>query len=72
MRIKIELEFDENDLGQKWMNPDTLDLLLYTKICTKKELLKVINYEEINENELDIKTSLPTDLSKEEKSEKPK
>ena len=38
MRIKIELEFDEEILGQKWMNPDNLELLLYSKEATKKEL----------------------------------
>lgn len=47
MRIKVILEFDENDLGPKWMNPDNLDLLLYTENATKKELLKVLSFEEM-------------------------
>lgn len=46
MKLKIELEFDEENLGQKWMNPDNLDLLLYTDASTKKELLKVNSYRE--------------------------
>ena len=50
MRIKIELEFDEDDLCKGWMNPDNLDLLLYTEHATKKELLKVISYEEVEVN----------------------
>lgn len=46
-RIRIELEFDKDKLGNKWMNSDNLDLLLYTDAFTKKELLKVVKYEEI-------------------------
>ena len=46
MKIKIELEFDEEDLGQKWMNPDNLDILLYSKDFTRRDLLKVISYKE--------------------------
>ena len=47
MKIRIELEFDEEDLGPKWMNPDNLNLLLYTGHATKPELLKVLSYEEL-------------------------
>ncbi len=46
MKIKVELEFDEQELGMGWMNPYNLDLLLYSKQYTKKELLKVIKYIE--------------------------
>ena len=46
MRIVVELEFDQKELGQKWMNPDNLALLLYTKAFTTKELLQVNEYEE--------------------------
>jgi len=49
MRIKIELEFDEEILGQKWMNPDNLELLLYSKEATKKELLRILSYYEVSE-----------------------
>jgi len=49
MRIKIELEFDEEILGQKWMNPDNLELLLYSKEATKKELLRILSYHEVLE-----------------------
>jgi len=47
MKILVELEFDEVNLGQKWMNIDNLELLLYTDNSTKKELLKVTQYTEI-------------------------
>ena len=47
MKIIVELEFDENNLGPKWMNPDNLDLLLYGEHSTKKELLRVISYIEV-------------------------
>ena len=50
MKILVELEFDENDLGPKWMNPDNLDLLLYGKHSTKKELLKVLSFKEAASN----------------------
>ena len=49
MKIKIELEFDEEQLGLKWMNPDNLELLLYSKESTKKELLRMLSYKEISE-----------------------
>ena len=45
MKIRVELEFDEKDLGMKWMNPDNLNLLLYSNRSTKEKLLKVIKYE---------------------------
>ena len=47
-KILVELEFDDNNLGPKWMNPDNLDLLLYTKNATSIELLKVNSYKEID------------------------
>ena len=47
-RIKVILEFNEQDLGEKWMNIDNLKLLLYSKKWfTKEELLKVVSYEEL-------------------------
>ncbi len=49
MRIKIELEFDEGDLGKKWMNPDNLGLLLYSSTSTRKDLLKIISYKEVGQ-----------------------
>jgi len=33
-KIKVILEFDEKELGEKWMNPDNLEVLLYTDIYT--------------------------------------
>ncbi len=46
MKIKIELEFDEKDLGMGWMNIQNLELLFYSKEFTKRELLKIVSYEE--------------------------
>ena len=45
--IQVTLEFDEKDLGEKWMNPDNLELLLYGKDFTTRELLQVVAYQEI-------------------------
>ena len=47
MKILIELEFDEKELGPKWMNPDNLDLLLYSDNRTNKDLLKVNSFKEL-------------------------
>ncbi len=46
MKVKVELEFDEEDLGKGWMNINNLELLLYSKEATKRELLKIISYKE--------------------------
>lgn len=46
MKILAELEFNENDLGPKWMNLDNLEILLYTEASTRRGLLKVISFEE--------------------------
>ena len=48
MRVKVILEFDDNKLGQGWMNIDNLKLLLYTEQKTKEDLLKVVYYGEEN------------------------
>ena len=47
MKLNITLEFDENDLGPKWMNSDNFNTLLYTTASTKKDLLKVVSFEEV-------------------------
>lgn len=47
MKVKVELEYDEEDLGRKWMNPDNLELLLYSKEATRRDLLKILSYEEV-------------------------
>ncbi len=49
MRIKIELEFDEETLGRKWLNPDNFESLLYSKLETTKELLRILSYHEVLE-----------------------
>jgi len=48
-KIKVILEFDDEDLGKKWINIDNLKLLLYSKgFSTHEGLLKVTHYEEID------------------------
>ena len=50
MKIRVVMEFDEDNLGPKWMNRDNLELLLYSKnFATKPELLKILSYEEVND-----------------------
>jgi hypothetical protein len=39
--IRVDLEFDDDDLGPEWMNIENIKLLLYTEIKTKPELLRV-------------------------------
>ena len=41
IKLRFELEFDENHLGKGWMNIDNLELCLFSKEHTKRELLKV-------------------------------
>lgn len=50
MKTVVELEFNENDLGPKWMNLDNLEILLYTEAFTRRDLLKVISFEEESPN----------------------
>lgn len=45
--VTVELEFNENDLGPEWLNPDNLASLLYTKTATHKEFLKILSYENV-------------------------
>lgn len=45
--IKVTLEFNEEELGEKWMNPDNLALLLYGASCTHRDLLQIVAYQEI-------------------------
>ena len=53
MRILVDLEFDENYLGPKWMNPDNFDLLLYGEHSTKRNLLKVVSFKEVASQQCD-------------------
>jgi hypothetical protein len=46
MKVRVEFEFDEHDLGEKWMNRDNLEILLYTNERTKRDLLRITHYEE--------------------------
>ena len=46
MKINITLEFDEKDLGPGWMNIDNFKSLLYSDAGTKKDLLKIVLYEQ--------------------------
>ena len=45
--IKVELEFDEEQLGKGWMNEDNLELLLYSRNATRRELLPIRMYREV-------------------------
>ena len=47
MKINIQLEFDEKELGKYWMNIYNLELLLYSDFSTKKELLKINKFKEL-------------------------
>ena len=49
--IKVELEFDEEKLGEGWMNIDNLELLLYSRNATRRELLPIRSYKEIRDVE---------------------
>lgn len=41
---KMVVEFEWSDeLGEKWMNMDNLELLLYGQMYTKRELLNAID-----------------------------
>ena len=41
MKLQFEIEYDENDLGEKWMNIDNLEECLFSNAHTKRELIKV-------------------------------
>lgn len=50
-KISVTFEFDEQNLGEKWMNPDNLKLLLYSKGCsTLESLFRMISYTELEVN----------------------
>ena len=44
----VKIKWDGDDLGPMWMNLDNLELLLYGKHSTKRELVQV---EEISHSE---------------------
>ena len=41
MKLIVEFEWDENELGDGWFNIDNLELCLFTEKFTRRELLKV-------------------------------
>ena len=41
MKLLVEFEYDDKDLGKNWFNIDNLGLCLFSKEHTKPELLKV-------------------------------
>lgn len=59
--IKVTLEFDEKKLGEEWMNPDNLEILLYTDTYTNRDSLKIVAYQEIkldpNSSQLEAQVS---------------
>ena len=40
MKLIVEFEWDENELGDGWFNIDNLELCLFTEKFTRRELLK--------------------------------
>jgi len=49
-KVRVTFEFDEQDLGPKWMNIDNLKLLLYSKgFSTLESLFKIISYVEMED-----------------------
>ena len=47
-KIRVTFEFDEQVLGEQWMNIDNLKLLLYSKeLYTKESLFKIVKYKEL-------------------------
>ena len=43
MKLIVEFEWDEKELGDGWFNIDNLKLCLFTEKFTKRELLKIRN-----------------------------
>ena len=41
MKLIVEFEWDEKELGDGWFNIDNLELCLFTEKFTRRELLKV-------------------------------
>ena len=61
-KIKVIFEFDEEKLGEKWMNIDNLKLMLYSdKFFTREELLKIVSYEENEGGEMEIDWKIKKD-----------
>ena len=52
MKLIVEFEWDEKELGDGWFNIDNLKLCLFTEKFTRRELLKV---NERNDKEFDEK-----------------
>lgn len=48
MRIIVEFEYDEEKLGSRWINIDSLKFLLYTENKTRKDLLKINSFQELS------------------------
>ena len=47
MRKVFVVEFDEEDLGKDWMNIYNMELCLYSKEHTNRDLLTITEVEEI-------------------------
>ena len=41
MKLIVEFEWDEKELGDGWFNIDNLELCLFTEKFTRRELLKI-------------------------------
>ena len=55
MRMTITLEWNGDDLGPRWMNPDNLAHLMFTETKTLTKLIKVLPksviYQEVSKDE---------------------
>mgnify|MGYP001556447172 CR=1 FL=1 len=45
MKITVKLRFNDDELGEAWMNYDNFRSLLYSGASTKEDLLEIITYE---------------------------
>ena len=49
MKQTFIVEFNEEELGKGWFNKFNLELCLYGKKHTRKDLLKIVKFEERDE-----------------------
>ena len=51
MKVQVEFEWDDEKMSQGWFNIYNLELLLYSKIDTRRELLKINSFKELKPGE---------------------
>ena len=47
-QIMVIFEYDNDHLGDEWMNEDNLKFLLYNNTKINRELFKIVNYKEMD------------------------